>query len=155
MATAILYIKKDIADIFKTNKLMIVILIVVLVLSYGFTITNYSMGIDDTALERYVDDKELLAQGRVSGPLLHKILGIYKFAPFWLDTLAVICLFFAVILWCAVLRKASNGKLNRAAYITFSACRCILIFSRSERISSSSIWPQTLLRVVCASCDVA
>ena len=111
---------KEFIDFIKENKLLVVLLIIVLILSFGYTLTNYSIGIDDTAFDRYMDGTELLAQERFSAPLLQKILGIYKFAPFWIDGVAVIFLFISIILWCVLFKKVSNNKMNKVSYIVFA-----------------------------------
>ena len=55
---------KKSVNYFLKNKVFIVAVILITVLSFGFTITNSSIGMDDTAFDRYYQGKEMLAKGR-------------------------------------------------------------------------------------------
>lgn len=46
---------------FVENKIFVIAIILVTILSFGFTITNSSVGMDDTAFDRYYAGKEMLA----------------------------------------------------------------------------------------------
>lgn len=120
MKSTLLQIKDDFFYFIKTHKPVVVLSILTLVLCYGFTLTNYSIGTDETAFDVYFDHTELLAQGRFSGPLLQKLLGIYEFAPFWLDAVALICLFIGIILWCLVFSTTCDDCLHQASYVAFA-----------------------------------
>jgi len=105
---------------FFKNRLFLVATIIVSVLSYGFTLTNYSIGTDDTAFSRYFVDTELLSQRRFSGYLLHKFTGIFEFAPFWLDFLSLVLLFVTAVFLCALIKTSSKDKYSDASYIAFT-----------------------------------
>lgn len=111
--------KENIIEFLKDKKFMIV-LILVAILAYGFTLTNFSVGVDDLSLDRYVSDTYILSQGRWGTFLIYNILGIREFTPFWLDfvTLGVIVL--TAIFMCAFLKRISNSKFKNSSYIIFS-----------------------------------
>ena len=44
---------------FCESKIFVIAIILVTILSFGFTITNSSVGMDDTAFDRYYDGKEM------------------------------------------------------------------------------------------------
>ena len=106
-------------DILKDKKI-IVPLIIVTLLSYGFMLTNFSVGVDDLCLDRYVDSTYILSAGRWGTWLIYKILNINTFTPFWLEFLCVLILFITSILLIAFLKEISNSKLNKVSYIVFT-----------------------------------
>lgn len=107
-------------DFFIKEKLLLVLLSITCLLSYGFTITHFSIGIDDTSFARYYREGGLLSQQRFSGVFLDKIFGFQEFAPFWYDLVAVLLLFCAAIIWCILFKSISNNKLSSGSLIVFS-----------------------------------
>ena len=112
--------KKSINYFFK-NKAFIITIILITVLSFGFTITNSSVGMDDTAFDRYYQGKEMLAIGRWGSYLVYQILNITEFIPFWIDFIASSIIMLTAVLWCIFLKKNLEYKLPLGAYITFAA----------------------------------
>ena len=112
--------KKSINYFFK-NKAFIITIILITVLSFGFTITNSSVGMDDTAFDRYYQGKEMLAIGRWGSYLVYQILNITEFIPFWIDFIASSIIMLTAVLWCIFLKKNLEDKLPLGAYITFAA----------------------------------
>lgn len=111
--------KKSIKYFFK-NKLFIVIIILVTILGFGFTITNSSVGMDETAFDRYYQDKEMLESGRWGSYLLYSGLGITEFIPFWIDFLVTTIIVLTAVMWCIFLKKNLQEKLSIGAYIAFA-----------------------------------
>lgn len=110
---------------FITNKKYMLSLIIVTLLSYGFTITHYSIGADDLCFDRYVNGTYWLASKKWGSWILYNILNIHKFTPFWLDLVAAILIMFLAILICSFIRKNSTLKKdNIISYIVFS---CIMV----------------------------
>lgn len=105
---------------FLNNKIFIVTIILITILSFGFTITNSSVGMDDTAFDRYYQDKEMLAIGRWGSYLVYQILNITEFIPFWIDFLASSIIMLTAVLWCIFLKKNLEDKLPLGAYIVFA-----------------------------------
>ena len=112
--------KKSINYFFK-NKAFIITIILITVLSFGFTITNSSVGMDDTAFDRYYQGKEMLAIGRWGSYLVYQILNITEFIPFWIDFIASSIIMLTAVLWCIFLKKNLEDKLPLGVYITFAA----------------------------------
>lgn len=112
--------KKSI-NYFLKNKAFIITIILITVLSFGFTITNSSVGMDDTAFDRYYQGKEMLAIGRWGSYLVYQILNITEFIPFWIDFIASSIIMLTAVLWCIFLKKNLEDKLPLGAYITFAA----------------------------------
>lgn len=111
--------KKSINYFFK-NKVFIIAIILITVLSFGFTITNSSVGMDDTAFDRYYQGKEMLAIGRWGSYLVYQILNITEFIPFWIDFIASSIIMFTAVLWCIFIKKNVEDKLPLGAYISFA-----------------------------------
>lgn len=111
--------KKSI-NYFLKNKIFIIAIILITVLSFGFTITNSSVGMDDTAFDRYYQGKEMLAIGRWGSYLVYQILNITEFIPFWIDFIASSIIMLTAVLWCIFLKKNLKDKLPLGAYIAFA-----------------------------------
>ena len=111
---------KRVAKYFLKNKAFIVTIILVTILSFGFTITNSSVGMDETAFDRYYQDKEMLESGRWGSYLIYSCLNITKFIPFWVDFLVTCIIVMTAVLWCVFLKKNLEEKLSLGAYIIFA-----------------------------------
>lgn len=117
-------IRSDCYDFIQNNKYYWIAVTFTAVLSYGFTLTNYSVGVDDESIRGYMDGG-LLSQGRFGAShFLRLIFDAFEFLPFWFDFLGVTVLVIANILWSIFFVRMSHGKLNKNYTIVFS---CILI----------------------------
>lgn len=105
---------------FLNSRWFMIPLLIVTIMSFGFTLTHPTISVDDTAMEYYYRQNELLTQGRFFQVLIDKILGIYNFRPFVLDYFAILCLVAAVVLWCSLFKKVSNNRLKLISYIFFA-----------------------------------
>lgn len=105
---------------FINQKLYVFLLLLTCVLAFGFTITHFSIGIDDTSFSLYFLQGGLLAQGRFGSYLLYNVLGLSAFLPFWTDCLAVCALFGSAIVWCVLMKRIAGRNLPISAYIVFS-----------------------------------
>ena len=112
---------KECFKYFINNRIFMFIIILTAVLSYGFAITNYSVGIDDLALDRYVSGTWILSAGRWGTWLVYNILGITKFTPFWLEFVSAILIIITAITICAILKKKLKEKYNITLYIILAA----------------------------------
>ena len=117
---------KDDIEFFVKKPEYIIPLILVLILSFGFVITHYSVNIDTLSDARYYREGELLAQSRYGGVLLDKIFGVMEYNPFFVDGLAVIFLAMAAITFCILFKKISQDKINTVSYTIFS---CLFVSS--------------------------
>lgn len=105
---------------FLNNRWYMMPLLIVTIMSFGFTLTHPSISVDDTAMDFYYRQNELLRQGRFFQVFIDKILGIYNFRPFVLDFLAILCLVAAAVLWCSLFKKVSGDKLKSIVYLVFA-----------------------------------
>lgn len=134
--------KKSI-DYFLKSKLFIVMVILVTILSFGFTITNFSIGMDETAFGRYYQNKEMLESGRWGSYLIYRGLNITEFIPFWVDFVVASIILITAILWCVFLKKNLKEKLSIGAYIVFAT-----IFISFPMINECYIFSNSSLAVM-------
>lgn len=112
---------KDASIYFMNKKVFIVVVILITILSFGFTITNSSVGMDDVSFDRYYQGKEMLAIGRWGSYIVYQSLNITGFIPFWIDFIASVVILSVAILWCIFLKKNLGDKLSIASYIIFAS----------------------------------
>ena len=91
---------------------MILPLVLTLLLSYGFTLTHPSVSVDDTAIDWYMDEGQILLQGRFFPYLLQRVLPVYRFQPVVTDLLAVLCMTIGVLLFSCVLDRAAEQSIT-------------------------------------------
>lgn len=96
-------------------------MLLTLVLSYGFMVFHPTIGIDDTASERFFQDGLEPYMGRWTLFLLNKILHFAAFAPLVTELVGVILFFVAVTMWCIVFKRVLDERIPIWGY-TFFAC---------------------------------
>ncbi|MCI8518996.1 MAG: hypothetical protein HFJ51_02570 [Clostridia bacterium] len=106
---------------FIENKKYMLIIILVMILSYGFTITHYSIGVDDLAFDRYVNGTHILSQKRWGTWGLYNLLRITEFTPFWLEAISAIIIVIIAITICVFIKKQYKEKIKLGGYIIFSS----------------------------------
>ncbi len=94
-------------------------LLLTLLLGFGFTLTHFSVGIDDLTRERYISG-HLFAQGRFSSTIVSYLFGFTDVVPFAEDFTAVVFLFFAAAVFCIVLKNASHGAFSDTLCTVFA-----------------------------------
>ena len=102
------------------NKIYLTALLITTICSYGFAITHPSIGIDDTAMELYLEEGLNVEVGRWVLYILNKFLNLSKFSPFITELLGAAFLMAAAILFCVLLNRIMGKRLGTAAYIIFS-----------------------------------
>lgn len=112
--------KEQIKYFIKNKKYMLTIMLVML-LSYGFTITHYSIGVDDLCFDRYVNSTYILSQKRWGTWGLYNIFRITEFTPFWLEAVSAIIMVIIAITLCAFIKKQYKEKIKLGGYIIFSS----------------------------------
>lgn len=108
-------------NILKNKKIIITILLVT-ILSFGFTITHESVGPDDLCFDRYFKDTYILTQGRWVTFILYNVLHITSFSPFWMELLTTIVLFFTAITVCAFMKKQFKDEISVIVYLFSLVC---------------------------------
>ena len=134
--------KKEIKSLL-TNSKYIIPIIFVAILSYGFAITNYSIGADDLGFDRYVSGTYILSAKRWGTWLLYNILNIKEFTPFWLEFIVSSFMVIIAIILSAFLKKQLKNKINIWGCVIFS-----LIFISNPMINHFFIYQSTNLAVV-------
>lgn len=107
--------KKQIQELLN-NKVYINCVILIAILSYGFAISNFSVGVDDLCFDRYVTGTYIVSVGRWGTSLLYTIFQIFEFTPFWLEMVVTILTVMMGIVFLAFLRKNTGDKLNTFHY---------------------------------------
>lgn len=109
---------------FWKNKIYVIVLALTAACSYGFMITNYAIGIDDTPYAYYFEEGLAAIVGRWVCFLLNKIVNIAEFAPFLTDLAGVLILMVAVTVWSALLYSVLKDAVPLYGYLFFA---CIFI----------------------------
>jgi len=115
--------KENIEKLIK-NVWFIVPVILTTILSFGYVVNNTAISVDTLSGNRYFSEGELIAQGRFTATLIHKIFNVMEFNPFFVDTLAVVFLVISSIVMCSLFMTISQGKIKDIAYTIFS---CIFV----------------------------
>ncbi len=102
------------------NKKYIISIIVIAILSYGFILTHFTVGIDDLCFDRYLNKGYWLATDRWGAVAIYKILGITKFTPIWLESIVVILTIFMAIVLCSFIKKNLKVEIKDIEFILFS-----------------------------------
>ena len=125
-----MFMKKYREDLeyFLKDRIYIIALICVVIIGYGYSITNFTVSTDDIYGERYVGSgNNMLAAGRFGMVFWSKIFGYgseWIYNSFAIDIIAVILFMWAVVNYCILFRRIAKEKMNRTAYLVFS---CILV----------------------------
>lgn len=128
---------------FLTNKKYIVPVIFVAILSYGFAVTHYSIGVDDLCFDRYVNGTYILSAKRWGTWLLYNILNIKEFTPFWLDFIVATFMVVIAIVMSAFIRKQVGDKIKGITYTIFSC-----LFISNPLVNQFYIYQSTNLAIV-------
>lgn len=87
-------------------------IVVILCLSYGFLLTNPSIGIDDENFDFYFKYHGIVSQGRWGSWVTSKYVDTYKYLPFWRDFLAIILLTVAAVILVCTLEYVTGKKIG-------------------------------------------
>lgn len=115
---------KELFRFFITKKIIYIPLILTAICAYGFYITNYSIGMDDTAVARYYVEGRAPAMGRYTLYLLNFIFRVSNFSPFILEFINVIFLILTAIVWMALIKKIAGEEIKTVLYTVFG---CLFI----------------------------
>jgi len=92
-------------------KIYVVFLALVTTGAYGYAITHYTIGMDDTAVALYYEDGLAPYVGRWSLFVLNKIFNIADFVPWLTELASVVVLMLSVTLWCLLWKRICEPKL--------------------------------------------
>lgn len=111
---------------FYRNRVYMLLLSVTALFSYGFMVTHYTIGIDDTPYAYYFEEGLAAIVGRWVLFLLNKAVDIAQFAPFLTDFAGVLLLMAAVTVWCVLFYSVLGEKVPDVGYSMFA---CIFLSS--------------------------
>ena len=102
-----------------TEKKVTVPVMVVIFLSYIFLWTHPSMGVDDTAMPRYLVGGFLPHLGRCTLYLLEKVVHLADFTPVVIDFIGVVLMALAALIMGVIVRKSSDQKIRVSGCAVF------------------------------------
>ena len=108
----------------KQSRLYWISTIITAILCYGFTLTNYTMFVDDLAFKNYFERHSLLAAGRWGYLILMKLFNTYFFLPFWRAFIGMCLILTGSTFLCGLYRKYSVNRFDSKAATIFT---CIAI----------------------------
>lgn len=111
---------KDIKEL-KGKKWIIGIMTLVAIVTYGYFLTHSTIGLDDTAIERYFIGGWAPYVGRWTLFLLNKIFDFAHFTPWFMDVIGVILLCVAAYLFCVLFYRISDKKVNTLSLVAFAS----------------------------------
>lgn len=123
MGAFITKLREDIRWFFR-QKIYVIALAITAVCSYGFEITHPAIGIDDTAVELYLEDGLEVVMGRWTVFLINKLFHLSEFAPFMLEFVGVILFMLGITLFCVLLRRFFGDHIDVWGYTVFA---CIFL----------------------------
>lgn len=103
------------------NKVYMFVMGFILLCSYGFQMTHFSIGIDDTAIPLYFDKGLSPIMGRWVIFLLNKVLYMTKWAPFLVEAMGALLLGATAVVYCVIFRRIIGDLFDTYAAIVFSA----------------------------------
>lgn len=99
-------------SILKRDKFFWISYIITILACFGFTLTNFSVGIDDEIVSEYINGGSLIMQGRPGEPLLSHIFNVYEFLPFWHDFIAILIITLSILFWIFLFENASDNNFD-------------------------------------------
>lgn len=112
---------------FLEQKLYMFCIILTAACSYGFQIVHPVIGIDDTAVELYLQDGLEVVMGRWTLFLINRVFPVAEFAPFMLELVGVIFLTISSILFCVLMKNCIGEKDSKSYLIAYTVFACVLI----------------------------
>ena len=97
---------------FLNSRLYCSILVLVGVCTYGFLISHYAIGIDDTAIPLYFDEGLAPYMGRWTLYTLNKVIPLTKMSPFFVESISLVIFTSTIFLPKMILLKMAKHKLE-------------------------------------------
>lgn len=105
-------------SLFKKFDYYWIFLILVVILSYGFFLTNNSMGIDDEIIPIYGHSNIIIESNRLGNLFFSQILQFYEYLPFWKEFLGLSL--YVIGVTCHVENFMTNANFNKKMATIFS-----------------------------------
>lgn len=106
-----------------TSKKLVLCVLFTAILCFGFPITNFSIGVDDSAGNYYLYGSAqgtMIQQGRLLHVLLSRLTGAIEFLPFFTDFCGAVLFSASALLYCGFFLYMTDGKLSNASLISFA-----------------------------------
>lgn len=111
-----------IQDTFRNRKLIIFTIFITL-LAFGFTITNFSIGLDDPAANHYLSLDEygnMIQQGRLLHVFYAKLTGAFQFIPFFNDFVGAVLFMLSALMFCALFQYITESAFSSVELALFT-----------------------------------
>lgn len=136
-------------DIF-SNKTLIFFVVLVTVLCFGFTVTNFSIGVDDPARNYYLYSKNIgsmIQQGRLMHVAFNYLTHTIQFIPFFTDFVGAALYALSALLFCGLFQYVTECKFGTASLIAFST-----IYISSSVIAEKYIYHLDVIVTILSYC---
>ncbi len=106
------------------NKFYIFGILLLTIAAYGFTFSNFSLGIDDFGYHYYMDFssesyRNMIQQGRLLHVIFHYLGGLVDVVPFLNNFLSSLCMAASGIFLCSLLNVAVGNKMKNYQKLLF------------------------------------
>lgn len=105
--------KKELLE-FLNNKIYLSVVALSAVCAYGFAVTHYSIGMDDTAVSLYFEEGLAPYVGRWTLFFINRVLHIHigDFAPWTVELISVLLLILSATIWCSLWKRICGPKVK-------------------------------------------
>lgn len=100
-------------------KFYVIGLALVALFAYGYAVTHYAIGMDDTVIELYFEEGLAPYVGRWTLFLINKVFHLSEFMPWMVELVSVIVLMVSVTLWCVLWKRICGSKVVLPAWCYF------------------------------------
>ena len=139
MVKALLPVWDGVTGYLKRNKVKTVLVVLAMVLAYGFYVSSYTLNVDDV-FTSFWNGGRLIAAGRFTGYLMQLATGFMTYSPFFTMFLALCVFFFAGLATAVVLNLYAGSRLSDNAVFVFW-----IMFVTYPLISEQMVYPIILL----------
>lgn len=108
-------------QLFKKFDYYWILLILTVILCYGFFLTNHSMGIDDEILTVFSNPQIIMITNRPGNFIFSHVLQTYEYLPFWREFLGIALYTIGITLHSENFMKYLEPKFDKKAATIFSA----------------------------------
>ncbi len=127
------------SDYLRKNTAKTLLVVIAMVLAYGFYCTSYTINVDDV-FDSFWNGGRLIAAGRFTGYLIQAVTGFMTYSPFFTIFLALCLYFISGLTMAVVINNSAGGKLSSNALFVFW-----IIFVTYPLISEQIVYPIIVL----------
>ena len=102
---------KDLKELFQ-NKCYCILLFFIGICTYGFIITHFSIGIDDTAIPMYFEEGLAPYVGRWTLYMINKVVPLTKLSPFVVEAVSMFLMLMSASLWCVLWKRIISNAIQ-------------------------------------------